>query len=38
LKPGGRFLITEATVHAIDGDRRVAVAKLIGTMAPVAAS
>jgi acyl-coenzyme A thioesterase PaaI-like protein len=37
LKPGGRFLITEATVHAIDGDQRVAVAKLIGTMAPVAA-
>ena len=38
LKPGGRFLITESTVYAVDGDRRTAVAKLIGTMAPVAAT
>ena len=37
LKPGDRFAITEATVEAIDGATRVLVAKLIGTMAPVAA-
>ena len=37
LKPGARFAITESTVFAIDGDSRTAVAKLIGTMAPVAA-
>jgi uncharacterized protein (TIGR00369 family) len=37
LKPGGRFLIAEATVFAIDDGRRTEVAKLIGTMAPVAA-
>jgi len=38
LKPGGRFLVTEATVYAIAGSARIAVAKLIGTMAPVAAT
>lgn len=37
LKPGGRFIVTEATVLAVDGDARQPVAKLIGTMAPVAA-
>lgn len=37
LKPGARFIVTEATVDAIDGAARVTVAKLIGTMAPVAA-
>ena len=37
IKPGARFLVTEATVEAIDGSSRVTVAKLIGTMAPVAA-
>ena len=37
LKPGARFLVTEATVTAVDGASRVTVAKLIGTMAPVAA-
>jgi uncharacterized protein (TIGR00369 family) len=37
LKPGGRFIITESTVYAVDGNTRNAVAKLIGTMAPVAA-
>jgi uncharacterized protein (TIGR00369 family) len=37
LKPGARFLVTEATVEAIDGEARIVVAKLIGTMAPVAA-
>jgi uncharacterized protein (TIGR00369 family) len=36
LKPGGRFLITEATVFAIDGGTSIPVAKLIGTMTPVA--
>ncbi len=37
LKPGRRFTIVESTVYAVDGPRRDAVAKLIGTMAPVAA-
>ncbi len=36
LKPGARFSIAEATVFAIDGDARTAVAKLIATMAPFA--
>ena len=37
LKPGARFTIAEATVHAIEDDSRPLVAKLIATMAPVAA-
>jgi len=37
IKPGARFLVTESTIEAIDGASRVTVAKLIGTMAPVAA-
>lgn len=36
LKPGARFSIAESTVHAVDGDTRTLVAKLIATMAPVA--
>ncbi len=36
LKPGARFTIAEATVDAVDGTIRIAVAKLIATMAPVA--
>lgn len=35
LKPGRRFTICEATVRAVDGETRTAVAKLIATMAPV---
>ncbi len=38
LKPGGRFTIVESMVHACDGTTRIAVAKLIGTMAPVPAT
>jgi acyl-coenzyme A thioesterase PaaI-like protein len=38
LKPGERFTIVESTVHACDGTQRIAVAKLIGTMAPVPAA
>ena len=34
LKAGSRFTIAESTVHAIDGERRVAVAKLIATLTP----
>lgn len=36
LKPGARFTTSESTVHAVDGDTRTMVAKLIATMAPVA--
>lgn len=36
LKPGARFVISESTVYAIDGETRTMVAKLIATMAPVA--
>lgn len=36
LKDGARFVVAEATVFAVDAASRVAVAKLIATMAPVA--
>ena len=38
LKAGARFTISESTVHAIEGDTRTMVAKLIATMAPVTGS
>ncbi len=38
LKAGARFTIVESTVFACDGTTRTAVAKLIGTMAPVDAA
>lgn len=38
LKAGDRFTIVESTVYAGDGTTRTAVAKLIGTMAPVSAA
>ncbi len=34
LKAGRRFTTVESTVHALDGDRRVLVAKLSATMTP----
>ncbi len=37
LQPGRRFSVAEATVYAVDGGATTAVAKWIGTMAPVAA-
>ena len=34
LKPGSRFTIAESTVVAVDGERRVVVAKLTATLTP----
>lgn len=35
IKPGRRLFVVQADVHAIDGDRRLHVALLQGTMVPV---